>query len=367
MKNQWITRRVFYFVLLLILALFASSCDSPEKEVSMDQSETLYNEADFIYSNELVKSKGVTLFKDWPEYVQPLKQDYVYTAPELINDPGADLLVKAFRYSYNARGVVIVPNKLNGKNTAIIVVHPWGVDDNLGYSPPEPAGIALFCTPEKNKVYQKHVKDVLVPFLDAMRDHVRFVGYSLTGTEDEIRKTMYKSIDNKTINTKSGLEKFKAFKNSKNLMGKPVIRDFKLSRGRRTLLEYFNIFVSTDSSSHYNGEFWEVPMPMASAIKPGENDFVIYDGDGYPKLRDYLVSQGIKNILLCGYATDMCLVSTTAGYMNLRNDFNVFIVGDATLATFPAQDTPAYATAVALTNASLSNFVTQISWIDVQK
>jgi nicotinamidase-related amidase len=70
-----------------------------------------------------------------------------------------------------------------------------------------------------------------------------------------------------------------------------------------------------------------------------------------------------RHILLTGYCTDMCFKSTTAGYVNLRKDFNVFLVGDATLATFPANATPAYATNAAISFAALENLVTQISWV----
>ena len=53
--------------------------------------------------------------------------------------------------------------------------------------------------------------------------------------------------------------------------------------------------------------------------------------------------------------------------MNLRKDFNVFLVGDASLATFPANSTPAYATNAALSMAALDNLVTQVSWIKLSK
>ena len=59
----------------------------------------------------------------------------------------------------------------------------------------------------------------------------------------------------------------------------------------------------------------------------------------------------------------MCVCSTTAGYENLRKDFNVFLIGDATLATFPANSKPAYATNAAVSFASLKLFITQASWI----
>lgn len=56
----------------------------------------------------------------------------------------------------------------------------------------------------------------------------------------------------------------------------------------------------------------------------------------------------MRHILLTGYATDMCFCKTTAGYENLSKDFNVFLVGDATLATFPANKTARYATNAAV-------------------
>jgi len=50
----------------------------------------------------------------------------------------------------------------------------------------------------------------------------------------------------------------------------------------------------------------------------------------------------------------MCVISTTAGYQNLSPDFNLFLVGDATLATFPAVSTPGTRTQAALCFASLN-------------
>src|SRR5262249_46726171 len=75
-----------------------------------------------------------------------------------------------------------------------VVVHPWGIDDGQGWKQPEPAGVALFCTPEKNRVYHRHVERVLNPFLKAWRGKVALVAYSLPGGEDPVRKKMYRSI-----------------------------------------------------------------------------------------------------------------------------------------------------------------------------
>jgi len=72
-------------------------------------------------------------------------------------------------------------------------------------------------------------------------------------------------------------------------------------------------------------------------------------------------------VLLTGYATDMCFRRTTAGFENLSKDFNVFLVGDATLATFPANATPRFATNAAISYAALNQLVTQVSWVRYAK
>ena len=104
-------------------------------------------------------------------------------------------------------------------------------------------------------------------------------------------------------------------------------------------------------------------MPVIKDIDVAADDVVLYDAEGYELLRDWLKAQGIRHVILAGYNTDMCVCATTAGYENLRKDFNVFLVGDATLATFPANSTPAFATNAAVSYAALNLLITQESWI----
>ena len=73
---------------------------------------------------------------------------------------------------------------------------------------------------------------------------------------------------------------------------------------------------------------------------------------------------GVRHVLLTGYATDICFCRTTAGYQNLAGDFNVFLVGDASLATFPANLTPRCATNAAISFAALDHLITQVSWVE---
>ena len=86
-----------------------------------------------------------------------------------------------------------MPNRLRADRTAVIVVHPWGIDDGQGWRTPEPAGVAFQCTPAKNQIVLDHAATVINPFLKAMRGKVGLVAYSLPGTEDPIRKKLYRS------------------------------------------------------------------------------------------------------------------------------------------------------------------------------
>jgi len=91
------------------------------------------------------------------------------------------------------------------------------------------------------------------------------------------------------------------------------------------------------------------------------DDVMVYDAEGYPALRKFLQEHGIRHVLLVGYCTDMCYAKTCAGFENLSKDFNVFLVGDATLATFPANDSPKHATNAHISFASLEHLITQVS------
>ena len=75
---------------------------------------------------------------------------------------------------------------------------------------------------------------------------------------------------------------------------------------------------------------------------------------------------GVRHVLLTGYATDMCFCRTTAGYENLSKDFNVFLVGDASLATYPANTSPRFAVNAAISFASINQLVTQVSWVKLE-
>ena len=52
------------------------------------------------------------ILADFPQFVEPVREIARFEAPMLVDDPGADLDVRAWRFSYNARGIIEVPNRL---------------------------------------------------------------------------------------------------------------------------------------------------------------------------------------------------------------------------------------------------------------
>ena len=318
------------------------------------------------YFNTLTPIKDPQpLLADFPEFVAPIVETRRYEAPILVDDPQADLSVRAWRFSYNARAIIELPNRLRADQTAVIMVHPWGIDDGQGWTTPEPAGVADFCTVEKNHLAGRHTSRVINPLLDSLRGKVAFVMYSLPGSEDPIRKKMYRSLRGKPTSEEQiqGTAALAEKLNSFSYRGQPLPSDLMVSRDK-PVIDYFQQFPGLDASAKFNnGGFWQLPIPVTKDINVQPNDIVVYDAEGYAPLKDFLKQNNVRHVLLTGYATDMCFCRTTAGYENLSRDFNVFLVGDATLATFPANSRPHHATNAHISFASLNHLITQVSWI----
>lgn len=312
---------------------------------------------------------GLPILADFPEFVEPLPYENRFLSPTLVNDPDGRLLVRSWRYTYNTRGIVEFENRLDAMATAVIVVHPWGIDDGHGLVTPEPAGCAFFCTTEKNTVAHDHMRRVINPLLARLRPSVRLIGYSLPGSEDSIRKALYASVRTEPdeLDIPAGERALAACLEAWRFSGEPYLPELELD-DRTPVRSYFARIHSTDAGDHYNrAGFWQLPMPMSVGIEYDPRDRVFYDAEGYALVRDYLLAQGIRHVLLAGYCTDMCVISTTCGYQNLSDDFNLFLVGDATLATYPGSTTPRYATQVALANAALTQMVTQAGWVRCER
>lgn len=318
------------------------------------------------YENRLTRIRDPKpLLADHPEYVEPVRELVRYEAPMLVDDPDADLDVRAWRFSYNARGIIEMPNRLLAADTAVIMVHPWGVDDGQGWRTPEPAGVVDFCTVEKNHLAGRHTREVVSPFIKSLRGRVKYVMYSLPGAEDPIRKKLYRSINGRPTpeQRQEGARELDRRLNGFSYAGQPLPAQLRVSRDR-PVLDYFRQFPGLDAGPRYNNAgFWDLPIPVTRDLEQDPEDIVIYDAAGYAPLRDFLRQNGVRHILLTGYATDMCFCKTTAGYENLSRDFDVFLVGDATLATFPSNSSPRMATNASLSYAALDHLITQISWV----
>lgn len=319
-----------------------------------------------VYLNRLVLLENPPpLLADFPQYVEPIVETRRFEAPVLVDDEDADLHVRAWRFSYNARGIVELPNRLRAADTAVIVVHPWGIDDGQGWNTPEPAGAADFCTPEKNRLAGAHTREVIDPLLERLRPRVGLVMVSLRGAEHPAHRKRYRSIRH----TPSAGERAQGRREMEEALqafdyrGGTIPERLEVSRDL-PVADYFRQFPGLEAGDRVNNAgFWDLPVPVCGEITLHDDDVVIYDADGYAPLREFLRAEGIRHVLLTGYATDMCFCETTAGYRNLSRDFNVFLVGDATLATFPANASPRHATNAHVSFASLDQLITQTSWI----
>jgi hypothetical protein len=319
-----------------------------------------------IYSNRLRKIEAPKpILADHPEFFEPVIEEQRFEADAVVDDPMGDLHVRAWRFSYNARGIIEMPNRLRGDQTAIIMVHPWAVDDSWGWKTPEPHGVADFCTPTKNHLASRHSREVIDPFLKRLRQNVSLVMYSLPGPADPIRTMVYRTFESTPDEPKreEGMRRLRERLAAFDYRGEKLPDQLILGENH-PVGDYFRQFPGLDASARYNGEgFWSLPIPVSDAIDVAPQDVVIFDEEGYPKLRDYLKKQGIRHVLLTGYATDMCYCKTTAGYENLSKDFNVFLVADASLATFPSNSSPRFAVNAAISYAALQQLITQISWV----
>src|SRR5689334_16263099 len=221
------------------------------------------------YENKLTPIKNPKpLLADYPEFVQPVIESQRFEAPLLVADANADLDVRAWRYSYNARGIIEMPNQLRAKNTAVIMVHPWGIDDSWGWRSPEPAGVSDMCTPEKNRLSARHTEQVIEPLLKRLRDRVGLVVYSLPRNEQPVHAKLYRSI-RKTpteIERAEGRREMKEILASYPYQGQPLPEKLNLSRNS-TVKDYFQQFPGLDASDKFEGRgFWQLPIPVIDVV-----------------------------------------------------------------------------------------------------
>lgn len=282
-----------------------------------------------------------TILGDWPDYVDPIEPgDYDrYLDDAWVDDAGADLLVRAWRYSAELGGVVESENQLRSDATALVVVHPWGIDDGQGWSWPQAYnayGYVFEGLYEDNQLYLRQVEDVARGLVDGLRGRLPVVVYALPGWPDEVRTRRYRSFD--ALPSAESREEAQA-----------------------EIEAYLGALSGSD---------WPSLIPVVAGLDAAPDDVVSYDDAGWATLQAELEALGVEHVLLAGWATDMCVVSTTAGYLNLAGAFDVFLVGDATMAAWPLTAWPPngyvpVSTLDALLDASTLEglAITQASWL----
>lgn len=365
-RNRFLKANAAFISWALAAGLLVAADEPARRSASSNQENDARTPAARIYHNRLTRLEHPTpLLADHPEFVQPVIEKTRYEAPVLIDEAGADLDVRAWRFSYNARGIIELPNHIRADRTAAITVHPWGIDDGQGWRTPEPAGVADFCTPDKNHLAARHTREVVDPLLKRLRGRVSLVLFSLRSRQYPAQAKIYRSIRHRPSEAEraEGRRDLASILNHFDYRGEPIPAQMTIS-DEHPVRDYFQQFPGLEAGPRYNNAgFWDLPIPVTKDVEVFPDDVVYYDDEGYPALRDFLKGQGVRHVLLTGYATDMCFCRTTAGYENLSKDFDVFLVGDATLATYPANETPRYATNAHISFASLNQLITQCSWI----
>lgn len=314
------------------------------------------------YENTLTPIPSTPLLGYNPDFFDPIYEELHYEASPLIMDPNGTLKVRVWRYSYNARGIIELDNYLDPEKTAILIAHPWGVEHVPLWMDPNRSGTVFYCTPRKNGDYLHHVKEVLNPFLKKVRREVKNIIYTLPGDLDSTNSKIYSTTITKTTREarEEGMREYKEAVRYHHC-DIEIPQQLDIDQNHITA-SYFSQFPGLiDNTCCRN-----IPKIVTSNIDVGLDDVVFFDDQGYAALRDFLKKQGIKHILLGGYSNsnDMFLNVTTANYVDLTRDFNVIIIGDATMGLFPGMHSPPACSSANISHLSLEHFITQFSWID---
>ena len=241
-----------------------------------------------VYENRLTPLVDPKpLLADHPEFVEPVRERARFEAPLLVDDEDADLHVRAWRFSYNARGIIEMPNRLRAAETALIMVHPWGIDDGQGWKTPEPNGVCDFCTPAKNAPGRPpHARGRQPVPQVAPRQGRPSSCTACPGpaTRSARSSTARSATSRPTQERRQGEQELKEKLASLTYKGEPLPAKLTLSAGK-PVADYFRQFPGLDAGPRYNGPgFWKVPIPVTKDIDVDPDDVVIFDDEGYPAL-----------------------------------------------------------------------------------
>ncbi len=238
-------------VLLLVVTLTAN-CHSAEPEPAPTRT----------YNNRLrLLQNPPPLLADYPQFVAPVRELRRFEAAPIVTDEHANLSVRAWRFSYNARGIIEMPNHLKAAETAVIMVHPWGIDDGQGWDTPQPAGVADFCTIEKNHLAAEHTRSVINPLLKRLRGRVQHVMYSLPGSGSNPRCFTALSGRSRPPNNARPEPGSSPGNSNRSTITASLCPPLPLSKSQ-PVIDYFRQFPGLDAGPRYNNAgFWNQRSP----------------------------------------------------------------------------------------------------------
>lgn len=275
-NKVWFKPLIIIFVSIIFLT--TSRCNKQQN---------FYN-----YKHTLKPVKNdIPILADYPEFIKPIDNINRLQAPPLINTDKSDLEVLCWRYSKNLDALIQMNNKLKASETAVLIVHPWGIDDGQGWNTPEPDVFILFGKNYKNEIYQQHVSKVLNPFLNNVRNKVKTIVYTMPGDERKLRTKLYSTIYSKksTDNKKISIEVKEQLKKEIYHKGQPLPVDLKLNQNLPVTTAYFEAFGYAMTEPYMPPElFSQAPLPISKNINYNSDDIVFFDSDGYKKLKEYL-------------------------------------------------------------------------------
>ncbi len=347
-------------ITIIVISIFIS-CENIGND-----NETVQNYNTLIFEPEFTESDSSIVFLNhYPPYFDSIVLENSISGAPIILKDSSMLSIRAMRYSYNFRSMIIHDINIDPQETALIVIHPIDID-NGEISTVMPLGAYFMGTPSKNTIASKHMKEVLNPFIQKMRKQLKKIifimpFYSKTDLVKlySMKGDTYQGIDSNYLN--EYLLKINKYNYEGIDTHLPLIL-----KGRSILNSYFNEFPGLMLNNTKNNiEFSKLPFRINRDIILSEGDLILFDDMSLESFDSLLLSMDIKNLIYSGYAMDLCVKKLNQGYEKTAPLYNIFVCIDAGLTTFPGDDGLNKYNTVNALNTSFLYFITQIGWIKI--
>jgi len=158
------------------------------------------------------------------------------------------------------------------------------------------AGVSDFCTPAKNHLAARHTREVIDPFLKSLRGKVPSCSTVCRGLVIHSPQALRSFTHNPTPEErKQGVLELEAKLRGFKYRGEPLPATLSLSDDK-PVVDYFKQFPGLDAGPRFNNAgFWDLPIPVTRDIQVYPDDVVVYDAEGYEKLREFLRGNGVPS------------------------------------------------------------------------